>query len=48
MNDWTFVTIGWLSVLGGVGVYALSIVVRARKLASRVPADRQRWMDAPR
>jgi hypothetical protein len=47
MNDWTYVTIGWVSVIGGVGAYALSIVLRARRLAARVAPERQRWMDAP-
>ena len=46
MNEWSYVTIGWISVLGGVGVYALSIVLRARRLAARVAPEQQRWMDA--
>ena len=47
MNEWSYVTIGWLSVLGGVGAYALSIVLRARKLAARVAPEQQRWMGSP-
>lgn len=47
MNDWSYVTIGWVSVLGGVGAYALSIVWRARKMAARIAPGQQRWMDAP-
>ena len=47
MNDWSYVTIGWVAVIGGVGSYALSIVFRARRLAARVAPERRRWMDAP-
>jgi hypothetical protein len=46
MKPWTAVTIGWLSVVGGLAAYAGSIVWRARRVAARVVPERRRWMDA--
>jgi hypothetical protein len=44
MSSWTAVTIGWLSVIGGLGAYAASILWRSRRVAARVAPERRRWM----
>ena len=38
---------GWLVVLGALALYAVTLVMRERRLAAQVPPDRRRWMDAP-
>lgn len=35
---------GWGTVAGVSIAYGLSVFVRARKLAEKVPEDRRRWM----
>jgi hypothetical protein len=44
MTGWTAVVTGWIAVIGGLGAYAASIIVRARRLAPRVAPERRRWM----
>lgn len=36
---------GWLVVLGGLALYAVTVVLRERRLAALVSSDRRRWMD---
>lgn len=35
---------GWGIALGSIGLYAVSLMRRAKSLTARVPVDRQRWM----
>lgn len=35
---------GWTIVLCACGIYAVSVMRRARRLSALVPEERQRWM----
>lgn len=35
---------GWSIGLGALGAYAVSVLVRGRKLSSQVSLERRRWM----
>ncbi len=37
---------GWLVVLGGLALYAVTVVMRERRRAQQVPTERRRWMDS--
>lgn len=38
---------GWLVVMVGLAVYAVTLVARERRLAAAVPPERRRWLDTP-
>jgi hypothetical protein len=38
-----YVAVGWLGAVGLVGLYALAVVRRGRRLSSRVPPGERRW-----
>jgi len=40
---WTYVIAAWTIVLGGLGLYAASIVARGRRLSREVPPEERRW-----
>lgn len=42
-----YIAAAWVLTFGAVGAYALSLVLRGRRLSRAVPADRRRWMGAP-
>ena len=44
MTHLGYLIAGWSISLGALGVYALRVTTRGRRLAARVPADRRRWM----
>ncbi|MEM9465891.1 MAG: hypothetical protein AAGA90_10990 [Actinomycetota bacterium] len=46
MTHLGYLIAGWGISLGALGLYAIRITARGRQLASRVPADRRRWMTA--
>ncbi len=37
---------GWLVVLGGLALFAATLVIRERRLVQQVPPQRRRWMDS--
>ena len=39
-----YVIAGWIIGLTVFSLYAISLMVRGRRLASQVPAERRRWM----
>lgn len=39
-----YIAAAWLATFGIVGAYAVSVIIRGRRLAAIVPADRRRWM----
>ncbi|MCU0309688.1 MAG: hypothetical protein MUE36_01935 [Acidimicrobiales bacterium] len=44
MSDmWVYVIVAWIVVLGGLGVYAWTIVSRGRRLSRIVPPEDRRW-----
>lgn len=47
MTHLCYVLGAWGLVLGTGALYAAYLMRRGRKLASRVPAGRRRWMSAP-
>lgn len=47
MTHLGYVLGAWGLVLGTGALYAAYLMRRGRKLASRVPAERRRWMSAP-
>lgn len=44
MTHLGYLITGWSIGLGALGAYALSVVLRGRKLSSRVSPNRRRWM----
>ena len=46
MTDF-YIAAAWVITFGAVGGYALSLVIRGRRLSRSVPVDRRRWMGAP-
>ncbi|MGI9602073.1 MAG: hypothetical protein ACR2QE_09325 [Acidimicrobiales bacterium] len=40
----SYVIVGWIIGLTVFSLYAVSLVVRGRRLAAMVPPDRRRWM----
>jgi len=47
MSQWGYVIAGWATVVGALGLYALSILARARRLIPRVAPEHRRWMETP-
>jgi hypothetical protein len=43
-SDVGYVVAGWIIALTVFFLYAVSLLLRARRLAVQVPPDRQRWM----
>lgn len=39
-----YIAAAWIATFGIVGAYAISILVRGRRLAAMVPPERRRWM----
>jgi hypothetical protein len=39
-----YVVAGYLVTFGGLGAYAVWILVRGRRLSAKVPEERRRWM----
>tara|TARA_B100000686_G_C16766632_1_gene962268 strand:- start:698 stop:850 length:153 start_codon:yes stop_codon:yes gene_type:complete len=37
---------GWIITIGIIGIYAWRTIHKEKKLAQRVPEDRQRWMSS--
>ena len=44
MTNVGYLVAGWSIGLGGMGLYAASLVLRGRRLSRQVPEDRRRWM----
>lgn len=38
-----YVAAGWAIPLGAIGLYALRVVLRGRRLAEQVPPEERRW-----
>lgn len=44
MSHLGYLLVGWGVWFGALGLYSARVIVRGRRLAGRVPKDRQRWM----
>ena len=44
MSDDTYIAIAWIATFTSVGLYALWVVLRGRKLSKMVPPDERRWL----
>ena len=44
MSTAGYIAIGWIAVLGGIGLYATRIVVRGRHLSRQVPDEDKPWI----
>lgn len=44
MTNVGYLVAGWSIGLGGMGLYAASLVLRGRRLSRQVPEARRRWM----
>jgi hypothetical protein len=44
MSTAAYIAVGWITVLGGIGLYATRIVVRGRHLARQVPDEDKPWI----
>lgn len=42
---WEFVAAGYAFVLGGLALYAVTLLRRGRNLARQLPEDRRRFLD---
>ena len=40
---WTYVIAAWVIVLGGIGLYAATVIARGRRLSRQVPPEDRRW-----
>jgi hypothetical protein len=43
-DPWTYVAVGYGLCVAGIGAYAVSLRVRGRRLARRVPPEERRWL----
>jgi hypothetical protein len=41
---WTYVTVGYALCILGILAYTVTLMVRGRRLARRVPPDQRRWL----
>lgn len=39
-----YVIAGYLVTFGSIGIYAVWVLLRGRRLSARVPEERRRWM----
>ena len=46
MSDSAYIAVAWVATFGAVGLYALALVRRGRRLSKVVPASDRRWMSA--
>lgn len=44
MSDAAYIATAWIVTFGSVGLYALAVLRRGRRLSKAVPEDRRRWM----
>lgn len=44
MTHLGYLIAGWSISLGAIGLYAVALLRRGRRLSARVPVDRRRWM----
>lgn len=44
MTHLGYIAAAWGSTLGVLGIYALRLLRRGRRLAPRVPIERRRWL----
>ena len=44
MNDTTYIVAAWAGTFAAVGLYALSLIRRGRRLSRIVPEDQRRWL----
>jgi hypothetical protein len=40
---WVYVISAWVLVLGGLGLYAATVVRRGQRLSRQVPPEDRRW-----
>jgi len=43
-NEWPYVAAAYLTVFIGIGAFALRTIVQSRKVASKLPPEKRRWM----
>jgi len=44
MSDTGYIAAAWIGTFAAVGVYALALVRRGRRLSKVVPPDERRWL----
>lgn len=44
MSDTAYILTAWVATFGAVGLYALSVIRRGRKLSRVVPEEDRRWL----
>ncbi|MEM7337875.1 MAG: hypothetical protein AAF467_04445 [Actinomycetota bacterium] len=42
---WEYVIVGYVVVLGGLGLYSAAILRQGRNLSRRVPPEKRRFLD---
>ena len=43
-SQWSYVAAGYVLVLGGIALYALLVIRKARQLSRQVKPEDRRWM----
>lgn len=44
MNDAAYIAAAWIGTFAAVGLYALTLIRRGRRLSKVVPPDERRWL----
>lgn len=42
-DTWPYVIAGWVVAFGGIAAFALTTVLRGRRLSRQVPPEKRRW-----
>ena len=43
-NEWPYVVAAYLAVFVGIGAFALRTVMLSRRVGSKLPPEKRRWM----
>lgn len=43
-NEWPYVAAAYLAVFIGIGLFVLRTVLGSRKIGSKLPPEKRRWM----
>ncbi|MGI8662505.1 MAG: hypothetical protein ACR2LQ_04735 [Acidimicrobiales bacterium] len=43
-SGWPYIVGGYTATLGGLGAYAVWVLLRGRRLSKQVPPEDRRWM----
>lgn len=44
MSDAGYIAVAWIGTFAAIGLYAVALISRGRRLSKVVPEDRRRWL----